>query len=179
MTGTLRDFVQLAVDNANLTDSGWSVGDVPDTPRKNIVFESMTVGDVLDKLATEFSVEYHSLGKRISFYDRYENITQIVFKQGMGNGLFTLTRRNVDSENTVTRAVLYGGTKNLPLGYRNGSEYLRWADPATGNMYVENFSDYPKVVERDVYFDDVYPHFEGGLDGVRGDHHEIVRCAAM
>lgn len=179
LTGTLRDFVQLAVDNANLTDSGWSVGDVPDTPRKNIVFESMTVGDVLDKLATEFSVEYHSLGKRISFYDRYENITQIVFKQGMGNGLFTLTRRNVDSENTVTRAVLYGGTKNLPLGYRNGSEYLRWADPATGNMYVENFSDYPKVVERDVYFDDVYPHFEGGLDGVRGDHHEIVRCAAI
>lgn len=179
LTGTLRDFVQLAVDNANLTDSGWSVGDVPDTPRKNIVFESMTVGDVLDKLATEFSVEYHSLGKRISFYDRYENITQIVFKQGMGNGLFTLTRRNVDSENTVTRAVLYGGTKNLPLGYRNGSEYLRWADPATGNMYVENFSDYPKVVERDVYFDDVYPHFEGGLDGVQGDHHEIVRCAAI
>ena len=179
LTGTLRDFVQLAVDNANLTDSGWSVGDVPDTPRKNIVFESMTVGDVLDKLATEFSVEYHGLGKRISFYDRYENITQIVFKQGMGNGLFTLTRRNVDSENTVTRAVLYGGTKNLPLGYRNGSEYLRWADPATGNMYVENFSDYPKVVERDVYFDDVYPHFEGGLDGVRGDHHEIVRCAAI
>ena len=179
LTGTLRDFVQLAVDNANLTDSGWSVGDVPDTPRKNIVFESMTVGDVLDKLATEFSVEYHSLGKRISFYDRYENITQIVFKQGMGNGLFTLTRRNVDSENTVTRAILYGGTKNLPLGYRNGSEYLRWADPATGNMYVENFSDYPKVVERDVYFDDVYPHFEGGLDGVRGDHHEIVRCAAI
>ena len=46
-------------------------------------------------------------------------------------------------------------------------------------MYVENFSDYPKVVERDVYFDDVYPHFEGGLDGVRGDHHEIVRCAAI
>ncbi len=25
----------------------------------------------------------------------------------------------------------------------------------------------------------MYPHFEGGLDGVRGDHHEIVRCAAI
>ena len=58
--------------------------------------------------------------RTIAFYERVENATSLVFEQGRGKGLYTLQRQNVDTDNTVTRAYVYGSTENLPVGYRKG-----------------------------------------------------------
>ncbi len=178
LTGTLSDFAELVASNINTIHHGWTVGACPDTERKNLSFESESCGDIPARIAKEFNMEYHIGDHTLSFYDRYEHPTSLVFEQGRGKGLYKLTQKNVDTDNTVTRAILYGGTKNLPQGYRSGSKYLRWSD-ASGHCYIEDTSEYSKIVERAVYFDDVYPKFEGSVEGVSGDNYTEIVCSMI
>ncbi len=181
LSGTLNDFVELLLMNINREDfdPGWTwatdKGDHPVTvvtERKNLSFDNTTCRDVLNRLASEFGVEYVVRGRTIAFYERVENATSLVFEQGRGKGLYTLQRQNVDTDNTVTRAYVYGSTENLPVGYRKGLvERLcpreRGADEYI--PYFENREEYPKLVEREVYFDDVKPSFTGSVDGIGAD----------
>lgn len=175
LTNDLRGFVGLIVTNVNRTaqnpegtDTGWSVGSVSDTVRKNLLFESITCYDTLAKLCNEFAVEYYLVGKQINFVERIETRTDLIFEQGRGKGLYKLRCENVDSDNTITRARIYGGSQNLPDEYKEEGR-LRLPE-----KYLEDFSEYKKVVERDVFFDDVHPTFTGTIDRVGGENYTQV-----
>lgn len=190
LSGTLNDFVELLLMNINRDDfdPGWTwatdKGDHPVTvvtERKNLSFDNTTCRDVLNRLADEFGVEYVVRDRTIAFYERVENATSLVFEQGRGKGLYTLQRQNVDADNTVTRAYVYGSTENLPVGYRKGLvERLcpRERDSDKYIPYFENREEYPKLVEREVYFDDVKPSFTGSVDTI-GEDGLTLTCNAI
>ena len=190
LSGTLNDFVELLLMNINRDDfdPGWTwatdKGDHPVTvvtERKNLSFDNTTCRDVLNRLADEFGVEYVVRDRTIAFYERVENATSLVFEQGRGKGLYTLQRQNVDTDNTVTRAYVYGSTENLPVGYRKGLvERLcpRERDSDKYIPYFENREEYPKLVEREVYFDDVKPSFTGSVDTI-GEDGLTLTCNAI
>lgn len=190
LSGTLNDFVELLLMNINREDfdPGWTwatdKGDHPVTvvtERKNLSFDNTTCRDVLNRLADEFGVEYVVRDRTIAFYERVENATSLVFEQGRGKGLYTLQRQNVDTDNTVTRAYVYGSTENLPVGYRKGLvERLcpRERDSDKYIPYFENREEYPKLVEREVYFDDVKPSFTGSVDTI-GEDGLTLTCNAI
>ena len=190
LSGTLNDFVELLLMNINRDDfdPGWTwatdKGDHPVTvvtERKNLSFDNTTCRDVLNRLADEFGVEYVVRDRTIAFYERVENATSLVFEQGRGKGLYTLQRQNVDTDNTVTRAYVYGSTENLPVGYRKGLvERLcpRERDSDKYIPYCENREEYPKLVEREVYFDDVKPSFTGSVDTI-GEDGLTLTCNAI
>lgn len=190
LSGTLNDFVELLLMNINREDfdPGWTwatdKGDHPVTvvtERKNLSFDNTTCRDVLNRLADEFGVEYVVRDRTIAFYERVENATSLVFEQGRGKGLYTLQRQNVDADNTVTRAYVYGSTENLPVGYRKGLvERLcpRERDSDKYIPYFENREEYPKLVEREVYFDDVKPSFTGSVDTI-GEDGLTLTCNAI
>lgn len=190
LSGTLNDFVELLLMNINRDDfdPGWTwatdKGDHPVTvvtERKNLSFDNTTCRDVLNRLADEFGVEYVVRDRTIAFYERVENATSLVFEQGRGKGLYTLQRQNVDTDNTVTRAYVYGSTENLPVGYRKGLvERLcpRERDSDKYIPYFENREEYPKLVEREVYFDDVKPSFTGSVDSI-GEDGLTLTCNAI
>ncbi|BDF52678.1 hypothetical protein CE91St24_23890 [Odoribacteraceae bacterium] len=190
LSGTLNDFVELLLMNINRDDfdPGWTwatdKGDHPVTvvtERKNLSFDNTTCRDVLNRLADEFGVEYVVRDRTVAFYERVENATSLVFEQGRGKGLYTLQRQNVDADNTVTRAYVYGSTENLPVGYRKGLvERLcpRERDSDKYIPYFENREEYPKLVEREVYFDDVKPSFTGSVDTI-GEDGLTLTCNAI
>ena len=190
LSGTLNDFVELLLMNINRDDfdPGWTwatdKGDHPVTvvtERKNLSFDNTTCRDVLNRLADEFGVEYVVRDRIVAFYERVENATSLVFEQGRGKGLYTLQRQNVDADNTVTRAYVYGSTENLPVGYRKGLvERLcpRERDSDKYIPYFENREEYPKLVEREVYFDDVKPSFTGSVDTI-GEDGLTLTCNAI
>ena len=190
LSGTLNDFVELLLMNINREDfdPGWTWATDKDdhpvtvvTERKNLSFDNTTCRDVLNRLADEFGVEYVVRDRTIAFYERVENATSLVFEQGRGKGLYTLQRQNVDTDNTVTRAYVYGSTENLPVGYRKGLvERLcpRERDSDKYIPYFENREEYPKLVEREVYFDDVKPSFTGSVDTI-GEDGLTLTCNAI
>lgn len=186
LTGTLRDFLELLLVNINELHPGWTIGYVVETERKNILFESLSCREVLDHLADEFGMEYYLDKRKLNFTERIGFTTDLVFEQGQGNGLYSIEQKNIDSDNTVTRAYLFGGTKNLPPAspatgteparppYRGGEERLR-----IDERYIEDTSEYKKIVERDVFFDEIYPKFEGTVESVNGDYNRIVHCPGI
>ncbi len=181
LTGTLQEFTDLLVVNMNSVDVGWSRGDVPETERKNLTFESVSCREVLNRLASEFGVEYYLNGRKVCFTDRFENRTSLVFERGKGKGLYKLTCRNADTGNTVTRVRVYGSTENLPVGYRNGQADRLQLPMADGKptYYLEDYSEFSKVVERTVHFDDVKPTFKGEVKTVSDEYNRRITCPAI
>ena len=190
LAGTLEDFVDLLLKNINREDfdSGWSKAEnekgevlIVETEVKMLTFDNTTCRDVLSKLADEFGAEYVVRGRAIAFHERVEVARDLVFEQGQGKGLYTLQRQNVDTDNTVTRAYVYGSTETLPVGYRNRQVDRLCPRERGTNEYItffENRTEYPKLVEREVYFDDVKPSFTGSADSVSADFLK-VRCDAI
>lgn len=190
LTGNLEDFVDLLLNNINREefDRGWEkyvdengVKHIVATELKNLSFESVSCYEVLARLANEFAVEYRIIGRKIAFEEKVERLRDLTFEQGCGNGLYTLSRQNVDTDNTVTRAYVYGSMENLPVGYRDRKYDRLVPADEKGEVipYFENTREYAKVVERDVFFDDVKPSFTGAIEAVSATDQRVFTCAAI
>ena len=178
LTGRLIDFVELIVwcmnkteDNPLGVDTGWSVGYVLETNYRTISFNSAYCRDVLTTLANEYGVEYYLNNKEINYVSHIENETGLVFTQGAGEGLYTITQKNVDKENAITRIYPLGGTNNVPNKYANLDGRL-----VLPEIYLENLSEYSRIVEKCVVFENIEPSFIGQVTSVSGDYNRVVRC---
>ncbi|MBR8535381.1 phage tail protein [Carboxylicivirga sediminis] len=169
--------VDLLLQNINQSQStGWTKGTVWSTDRKNIYFEGDTCRNVLNKIANNFGLEFYLVGKQINFVEKFETPTILSFQVGRTTGLYELKRQNVDKNNTITRAYLYGSTKNITADYRNGSKRL-----IIGNRYIENTTHFNRIVERNVIFDEVYPRFNGAIESTEAVNGTIKKfvCSAI
>lgn len=178
LTGRLSDFVSLLAWNMNKTednpegvDTGWSVGNIVVTDYKTLVFSNMSCRDVLTKLASDFGVEFFLKNKLINYISHIENETGLVFEQGKGKGLYSISQKNVDTENAVTRVYPIGGTQNVTAKYADVDGHLILPE-----IYIENFSEYQKVVEKGVEFSNIYPSFIGAITSVSGENNSVVKC---
>lgn len=172
---TLAEWIKLVVDCINEIDPGWTVAvDIPLTEPKNLSFDSTSCREALNRFVSEFGVEFFLIGKEIHFVNRIENRIDLVFEQGKGKGLYTISQEPVDNENTITRIFPYGGSQNVaPV---EGDAKGRLCLP---EKYLENFSEYSKIVEKEVEFKDIFPKFIGSADTVSGDFNRIIRCLAI
>lgn len=178
LTGRLSDFVSLLAWNMNKTednpegvDTGWTVGNIVVTDYKTLVFSNMSCRDVLTKLASDFGVEFFLKNKLINYISHIENETGLVFEQGKGKGLYSISQKNVDTENAVTRVYPIGGTQNVTAKYADIDGHLILPE-----IYIENFSEYHKVVEKGVEFSNIYPSFIGAITSVSGENNSVVKC---
>lgn len=182
MTGKLSDFVHLLVSCVNRStnpkgvDDGWSMGEVIISEYKTLTIEDLNCREALRLFAKEFDCEYYFSGdgKVINFPERVEKVTSHVFEYGRGFGLYKITQRNVDKEDTVTRVYVRGGNKNVPPAYADEEGYLKLPEG-----YLEDFSESSKVVERQVEFEEVFPRFIGSVATVSGDYNRVLTCPAI
>ena len=189
LTGTLCDFLDLLVWNMNKSesnphgiDSNWDIGRIEGTDNtdfRTIVFTNNNCREVLRILQDEFGLEYYLDNKVINFVYQVSQDSQDIeyeFEHGRGKGLYTLSRSNVDTEDTVTRLFVRGGNRNVPLGDNNRrfvdeNGFLRLPEP------LENFEHSNQVVERKVVFDDEFPRFLGTVDTVKiVDNNTVITC---
>lgn len=178
LTGKLIDFVDIVVWNTNKTvanplgiDTGWTRGSVIDTDYKNISFSSVSCRDVLALLSTEFNVEFLLNNKQINYVERIENSTGLTFVQGKGNGLYEVTKQNVDKADTITRIYPVGGNKNVPNANADEQGYLKLPE-----LYLENTTEIKRIVEKRVVFEDIFPHFLGVITSVSGTNNAEIIC---
>jgi len=178
LTGKLIDFVDIVVWNTNKTvanplgiDTGWTRGSIVDTDYKNISFSSMSCRDVLTTLSTEFNVEFLLANKEINYVERIENATGLTFIQGKGNGLYEVTKQNVDKGDTITRIYPVGGNKNVPNANADEQGYLKLPE-----LYLENTSEIKRIVEKRVVFEDIFPFFLGSITSVGGANSAEIIC---
>ena len=182
LTGKLADFVNLVIWNMNLSednpqgiDEGWVAGSIIDTDYLSISFDSINCKDALSMIAgvDYFNAEYYfsENGKKINFTAHIENETGLVFEQGAGKGLYSIRQENVDTKDTVTRVYPVGGTQNVPNALADGNGNLKLPE-----LFLQDTSEYSRIVEKRVVFDSIFPHFLGTIGSVEGDNNEMIFC---
>lgn len=178
LTGKLRDWLELLIWNVNKTDdnplgvdTGWQLGNIPDTEYMTLSFDGIDCRSLLSELASAYGYEYYVHDHTIIYVSRIENERNLTFTQGQGGGLYEVEQSNVDSGDVTTRVYLVGGTKNMAPG--EGDEEGRLMLP---EKYLENFSETNRAVEKKIVFDDIHPSFTGFVENPTGENYREFIC---
>ncbi|QXU42093.1 phage tail protein [Pedobacter sp. D749] len=160
--GTPLEVLSLIIENLNNEEAGWSIGDCslisePET----FNFDQQSCRTALTTLAETFKLEYKVKGKKIYLLEKLGETQNIVLKYGRGYGLINAARQAVDREYaTVWR--FYGGSTNLPEGYRNSMDRIALDSP-----YLLNDDIYGRK-HGSVIFEDVFPRRTGSVTAIDG-----------
>jgi hypothetical protein len=157
--GTAQEHLTLVIDWLNTFDPGWTIGDVDDTTELFIDYSKDNCRTAITKIAEAFKLEYEfkvqvlNMVKTIGGYDH-----ALTFGQGMGNGLYEITRAMVDNSGFGTRFYGFGGSENLPANYKGGVTQL-----ITTSGFVERKVSKYGVIEVPVDFPDIKPERTGTI----------------
>lgn len=153
--------MQLFITNINEIDPVWSLGEVTDTVEKHITFSNVTCHEAILIIAEEFELEFDNQDKVITMIPKIGRDTGLSFEYGMGKGLYQMTRNYVNDKNVVTKVYGFGGTRNLPAGYRGGKRRLTF----DGGFKTNNIDLYG-IKEGPYTNDDIVPEREGTVSAV-------------
>lgn len=126
LTAKPREHLQMFVDNMNMRDSGWSIGECIDAPEKLISYNHSYCIDALTQQAETFETEFEFAGKRVSLRKvEYNKDNPLPLSYGKGNGFKPNIGRS-NYEDGVAKEVLFvqGGTENINPSTYGGSELL-------------------------------------------------------
>lgn len=156
IAGDADFFVDMIIDNLDrYGDSSWSKGVVVATPIKNFEFKGENCWTVLNRVASELEVEIDIVDKVINIRNKIGVITGITLSYK--NGLRNLRIAPSTDKNLVTRLYAFGSDRNLPTDY--GYKRLRVA-PVENNVALYG------LWEKVMFFDEIFPQFEGSIDTV-------------
>ncbi|OJV19353.1 MAG: hypothetical protein BGO30_07225, partial [Bacteroidetes bacterium 41-46] len=112
---TPSEWIQLIVNNLNLTEPGWSVGDCLDAEARQIAFNHEYCDGALNRIAEEYNTEYEIVNKTISLkkVEKFKD-NPLPLAYGKQNGLKSGITRTKESEKLPV-GILYvqGGEKNI------------------------------------------------------------------
>lgn len=126
-TARPHEHLQMLVDNMNLRESGWRVGDCIDAVEKLISYNHAFCIDALGQMADEFNTEYEIVGKTIHLRKlEYNKDNPLPLSYGKGNGFRPgVGRSNFSDSKPVEVLFVQGGEDNIdPSKYRNKSLLL-------------------------------------------------------
>jgi hypothetical protein len=126
LTAKPDDHLQLIVDNMNLRDAGWSVGDCIDAPEKTINYNHIYCKDALQTIADEFQTEWEIVGKVIHLRKiEYYKDAPLTLSYGKGNGFKTgVGRTNLNDSRPVEVLYVQGGERNIDYSKYGAKELL-------------------------------------------------------
>lgn len=132
LTAKPVEFLQLLVDNMNIHDTGWTVGDCIDTSERTISFNHEYCSDVLSRIAQEFSTEYEFESKKIHLgkVEKFKD-APLALSYGKGNGFKSgVARANDGDKQPIGRLYVQGGERNIDYS-KYGSTSLLLPKSAT------------------------------------------------
>src|SRR5690554_5240520 len=136
LTYTLRDFVNVVINNVNRDYPGlWQFDEAncPDTDPILMTFSKQNCLNALQTICKEFKQDFHitqSNGIRTIHVGRYGSIIKpprggTHFEYGKGKGLYKLRENKVGDKSVISRLWIEGGTQNIKSNYRDYSERLQ------------------------------------------------------
>lgn len=168
LMGNVETFMNLLNLNLERVFPGsWELDEIPSTEYKNLTFSNENCLAVLQRICEEFGQEFSLLYNEGVYKISIEKVGQILpytFEYGKGNGLYRLSRMNVDNKNIVTRLYAFGAEKNLKASYRNYSPKLKLpeVDYIEDEVAIEKFG----VIEESITFNDIYPSRVGEISSL-------------
>ncbi len=174
IVANMRLLMQVLISNINrvATSLGeqWELGECPETEHKEYTFSNENCLEVLQRVCKdndlEFDIEAVS-SKRFKLHIRkVGRLFPASFTYGKGGGIYKLTRKNVNSNNLITRLYVEGSTRNITTKYRNGALRLRIAD--NEESYIDNPTAIAAfgIKEGSRTYEDIYPHRTGKVTGL-------------
>ncbi|WCS66401.1 hypothetical protein CRP6_000007 [Riemerella phage vB_RanS_CRP6] len=173
LTGEINIFLTTLITNINsISDFTWVLGEYPqNTETKTLTFNNENCLAVLQKICQEYDTEFEIKQdlERKSYTLNIKKIGETLnqtFEYGKGNGLYSLSRENVN-DNVVTRLYVFGSTNNIKSGYRDYSQRLR-LPISHGKDYIQDDAKVKLfgLKEGVKNFDDIKPTFKGIVSGV-------------
>lgn len=115
LTATPREHLQMFVDNMNMRDSGWQIGECLQDVEKCISYNHATCMAALQQMAKEFKTEFEIIGKTVSLHKvEYNTDNPLPLQYGEGKGLKSDITRSPQSElPPIGRVYVQGGNKNI------------------------------------------------------------------
>jgi len=157
INGDLLTFANLLILNLNREWPGvWSLGAIDVTETRLVNFSNANCLEAISQLVDVFQTEVWFTNRTINFKVKTKN-SGLSFAYGQGNGLYEIKRTNESENAPVTRLTVFGGSRNLPDGYRNFSQKLQLNGPLELTPSPNN----PPTNEDNVEFPEVYPQFIG------------------
>lgn len=163
-TGSSDDFMYMFLQSVNSSDSGWTLGEIEDMESVTIDFDKTYCLDALTMIAQEFEAEWDIKGKVISLKKRIGTAKNLPVSYGMGNGLYTLSRQEIQGKSIITRAYAEGGDQNLPEGVKGVFKL---------NDYIENNVDKYGLHEGVYVNKEIYPHRTSVVTAVSQSSSEV------
>lgn len=174
IVANMRLLMQLVITNVNrVADSlgeVWELGDCPETEHKEYTFSNENCLEVLQRVCKDNKLEFEIeavTSKHFKLHIRkVGQLFPASFTYGRGGGIYKLTRKNVNSNNLITRLYIEGGTRNITTKYRNGALRLRIGD--NEESYIENTTAVAAfgLKEGSRTYDEIYPHRTGKVTGL-------------
>ncbi|MDY3524958.1 hypothetical protein PG310_04560 [Riemerella anatipestifer] len=173
LTGEINIFLTTLITNINsISDFTWVLGEYPqNTETKTLTFNNENCLAVLQKICQEYDTEFEIKQdlERKSYTLNIKKIGETLnqtFEYGKGNGLYSLSRENVN-DSVVTRLYVFGSTNNIKSGYRDYSQRLR-LPISHGKDYIQDDAKVKLfgLKEGVKIFDDIKPTFKGIVSGV-------------
>ena len=181
LTAKPEEHLQLIVDNLNMRESGWQVGNCIDATEKVIVYNHMYLIDALRQIADTFNTEWEidSAAKIIHLKKvEYNKDQPLELSYGKGNGLKAGLTRTNDDKRAVNLLYVQGGTQNIdPSKYGNNELLLPKNKTLTYNgktyvtdtygLYVTRANATPTVIQEDsLDCSHIYPKRVGTVSSV-------------
>lgn len=125
-TAKPHEFIQLIVDNMNMRESGWEVGECIDAVEQVISFNHAYCSDALNQIADAFDTEWEVEGKTIHLRKvEYFKDNPLALSYGKGNGFKKeISRSNKSDSRNFEILYVQGGTDNIVPGKYGNSELL-------------------------------------------------------
>lgn len=142
LTAKPHEHLQMFVDNMNMRDTGWSVGECIDGVEHLISYNHNYCLEALAMIASEFDTEFEIADKRVSLHRvEYNKNNPLPLSYGRGKGFKPDIGRSNSSE-TPPVEILYaqGGEDNIDAS-RYGSSELHLPKEGTIGYDGEKFED--------------------------------------
>lgn len=125
-TAKPHEFIQLIVDNMNMRESGWEVGECIDAVEQVISFNHAYCSDALNQIADAFDTEWEVEGKTIHLRKvEYFKDNPLALSYGKGNGFKKeISRSNKSDSRNFEILYVQGGTDNIVPSKYGNSELL-------------------------------------------------------
>lgn len=126
LTAKPHEHIELLVNNLNLKDSGWSVGECIDSPTKVVTFSHNFCDDALQMIADAFNTEWEIVGKTINLRKvEYFKDSPLALSYGKGKGFKPgLGRYTPLDKKAVSTLYAEGGSRNIDPSKYGSNELL-------------------------------------------------------
>ena len=195
LTAKPHEHLQMFVDNMNMRDVGWEMGECIEGAEHLISYNHNSCAEALKQMAEEFDTEFEIVGKRVSLRKvEYNKNNPLPLSYGKGKGFLPgVGRSNVGDTQPIEVLYVQGGDKNINASKYDGSE-LHLPKGQTISFDGDKFSDEdgfnnavsskyvvsddgrslkrdgnsnPMCVEGSIDLSDIYPHRKGHVSSVK------------